>query len=405
MSFKYNGGTFEDFVQTIEDLHVQAGTKGVDEHIQWKPEDIRPDGSVPEEVFLQTRPCEPGKEEETCHEKYVANLKRLDEKFKAQKQLIKAAYKEEELQGQKICDLRLKFQNDCDLLERGFDKTVQEMRSSCDLYDKAKQKFSDQRATAVALLNSWFGPGPKNKIYKILNEVGPKNALKRLVDEFYDEAGTSDFLNTTTIKMSTLIFDPKKIGCAANHMRLLDDLNAPLVRAGQPISDGQLLAHLMSAMDRHAEAKKTYAEAVGLIRLQDIGRADAMRMFARIELSQLNKADLNGERKSKVGAQYAKVKGFAGAAAVQKIKKGKRKREEGSGGGKSDSGGKKPKADSGGGSKATPFCNKCGGPHWRKDCTETVYCSKHKSDHHSDDVCYDQHPEMRPKYHKVGNRK
>lgn len=399
---KFNGEGIEDFMRFEENFHVEAGRRGCDHHFVWKIEDVKADKTVPEEEFLGVRPCPPGQEEAYCLERKQFHVDQLTEKLEAQMEMLAEGFKGQELK-QKEVGLRMKYQDDCSQLERAFDKTVADMRASCDLYERSKKLFLDLRGQAVALLTHWLGPNALNRIYKTLRDVGPKNAWKALVDIYNEEATSSMYLNTVTEKMGRLVFS-KKFGTVADHMKHLDDLNAPLVRVGRPVDDLQLLSYLLNAIDRNKEAKQFYGEGASLILLQNLNRADAVLMLTRIELSHNSRVEASGERKSKVGAQYAKVSGFAGAASVVKSN-GKKRKYEGGSKGERSGGVKVKKEETDSSSKATPFCTKCGGPHYRKNCEKEVYCSVHKCDTHSDGVCWDQHPELKPKFSKVGNRK
>lgn len=394
---KFNGEGVEEFEMFAEEFHVEAAKRGCDHHFRWTDEEVGEDNSVPEEEFVLTRPCPIGQEEATCLANKEANIAELNERRERQLAAINAGFTVAARRAEERTKLIVKCEDELGALNKGFLKTVMEMRSACDLHDKNEKLFLEQRAQAMSLLNQWLGPNPYNKIHNVLVDIGPKNAWKVLVDSYEAEASTDLYLNTVQTKMDTLVFS-KGMGKVADHMAYLDRLNTPFVKLRRPVADGQLMNYLYKAIKRSKDAQHIYGKAIDHIFMAGVTRIPALELLTRVEHEHESKAEINGDRPNTAGAQFAHAKAYAGTASAQQNKK-KRRAEDGG----HSSGGAPAKKTATGSRKK--YCIKCGGPHWKKDCTETVFCKSCNVDTHSEGTCFKLHPELIPaefKKRKVG---
>lgn len=385
---KFNGEGVAEFEEFVYNFHVEANKRGCDQHFTWKTEDVKADKSVPEEEFPYKRVCAAGKEEECAKEKLSEAHLSLDNKYKIQLEDVQAVFVGN-VKLKREYELRSKWQDAKANLELGFDKTVQDLRAAGDLHDRKEKLFTDARAQAVSLLVQWLGPSPFGIIQIRLEKVGPKNAFKKLVDDYEAEAGTNEYLSTVMSRMSNLVFsDSLGGGKVSDHMGFLDKLNNVLVRKGKGINDGQLLNYLMDSIKRNKDALTLYAKGIEHIFLDDKDRKSAIDLLIRIEHAHETEAEMKGKRTNFAGAQFARVQGaFAGTASASKDKSnGKRKSRA------------IEVKESGG---AERECGRCGSKdHLRKECQEEVYCKPCNKHNHSERMCWKQHPEKIPSHFK-----
>jgi Zinc knuckle len=385
---KFNGEGVAEFEEFVYNFHVEANKRGCDQHFTWKTEDVKEDKSVPEEVFPYKRMCAAGKEEECAKEKFNETILILDNKYKIQLDDVQAVFVGN-LLLKKEHELRTKWQDAKANFELGFDKTVQDLRAACDLHDRKEKLFTDARAQAVSLLVQWLGPSPFGIIQIRLEEVGPKNAFKKLVDDYDAEADTNEYLGTVMSRISNLVFSNSLGGGkVSDHMGYLDKLNNVLVRKGKGINDGLLLNYLIASIKRNKDALALYSKGIEHIFLGNQDRRSAIDLLIRIEHAHETEAEMRGNRTNFAGAQFARVQGaFAGTATTSKDKSnGKRKSQVVEG--KEYEG-----ADHG--------CYRCGSSdHLRKDCKEEVYCKPCNLHTHSEKCCWKLHPEKKPSHFK-----
>jgi hypothetical protein len=385
----FNGEGVMNFEEFREALLIKADEKSCGNHFRWKPEEVQLDGSVPEERLLYVRECAPGLEEEFAVARKDALLARLDQVYDLKVEAVEAGYVAGAERRKEIAKLDMKLIDDKELLENGLPKSVSDLRAATALFDKREKEFNDSKAMAVGLLNSWLGPNPLNKVHLKLRDIGPKNAWKMLVDEYTNEANTTLYINTVTAMMQTLVFDHKKK--VEDHMGTLDKWNATLVRNDKGMSSSQLLNYLIDSIRRSKAGMARYTKIIDNIMTWNLPRDQAITMLVSHEHREYNEAQLRGEATNAQGAQFAKVREFAGAAAVQTKK---RKPESGGGGGSR----KSPRGDKGpGGLK----CFRCGGSHLRKDCKEEVFCKPCNKNTHSEACCFKLHPELKEKFDKA----
>ena len=378
-----------DFEELKEALQIKANEKSCGNHFQWRPEDVLPDGSVPEERLFYERECAPGMEEETARARKDAQVARLDEVFALKVAAVEDGYPAVAERRKEMSKLTLKLIDDKELLESGFSKAVSDLRAATALFDKREKEFKDSRAMAVGLLNSWLGPNPLNKIHLKMRDVGPKNAWKMLVDEYANEANTTLHATTMTAMMQNFVFDVKKK--VEEQMGILDKWNATLVRFNQGMTPAQLLNYLVNSIRRNKTAFQRYEKVIENILTWNLDREAAMNMLVSSEHRLHNEAQLRGEVTNVQGAQFATARGaFAGAAGAETKK---RKPSDSGGGGGSR---KSPRGSKSG----TLKCYRCGGPHSRKDCTENVFCKPCNVNTHSEACCWNTHPELKEKYEK-----
>lgn len=397
--WKFNLEGVIEFEGFSESLFVEAAKLGCDQHFRWKEEDVNStDKSVPEEEFPHKRQCEPGQEEAYARIQKDAKLVRLKDKYDTQRRRAVKVYTGTKLKEKKA-DLLNDYEDKKEELESGLEKSINDVKAACDLFDRKEKLFKDSKAQALALLNRWCGPSARSIIYHALNEGKPKNAWKMLVDYYDTESDTDIFLNSVVTMMSTLKFG-KKLGKVVDHMAFLEKLNTSLLRRGRPIHDGQLLQYLIEAMRRNTEAMKLYGPAIDNIFMENKTKKQAMELFIRIEHAKDAEAEIKGEKTNSAGAQFATVKAFAGTASARNDKK--RKREQGA---------EKPdgasKGSGGAGRKKVKVkCFRCGGDHMRRGCTVDVHCGTCDVDTHADCVCWKAHPELMPDFgkKKVGKR-
>lgn len=382
----FNGEGVMNFEEFREALLIKADEKSCGQHFRWNPEDVLPDGSVPEERLLYERECARGMEEEFARATKDAQIARLDEVFQRKVEAVEDGYNAGAERRKEIAKLSLKLIDDREAYENGFQKAVSDLRAATALFDKREKEFNDSRAMAIGLLNSWLGPNPLNKVHLRLRDVGPKNAWKILVDEYTNEANTTLYINTVTAMMQNLMFDPKlKV---EDHMGMLDKWNATLVRNGQGMNDSQLLNYLINCIRRSTKALPKYEKVIDNILNWNLTREAAMTMLVSSEHRQYNEAQLRGEVTNVQGAQFATVRAFAGAASASSQKR-KADGEGGHGNSKSPRGAK---------NSGSLKCYRCGGPHARKDCTEKVFCKPCNVDTHSEGCCWKTHPELKKKF-------
>jgi len=324
---KFNGEGVSDFDLFAEKLQQEAAKRGCENHFQWKEDEINTHGNVPEEVFLFTRKCAIGEEDDYAEQVKEAKIETLKETFETQLARLTELYKKDELKYKKA-DLETKLENDINVIENGFEDAVDKVKAACDLFDKKEKLFKETLAGAINLLNTWLGPNPRNRIWVTLRDHGPKNAWKQLVDGYNDESQTSEYLNNVTTKMSRLQFS-KDLGKVGDHMAWLDRQNEALVRRGRPISDGELLRYLIDAIKRDKDATEMFKDEIKHMYMDNLDRAASMALLIRTENSAAQDAEMNGRRTNSAGAKFAKVQGaFAGTAVSQKSGT-KRKREGG----------------------------------------------------------------------------
>jgi hypothetical protein len=407
---KFNGEGVVDFELFSLEFKDEANKRGCGNHFIWKPEDVNDDGTVPEETFLHNRPCPPGQEQAFALTKKGERIAAIEKAHKRQVRVLKQTYPAGEVLRKKIAEQKNNLIENISKQEIGFEKTFYELCAACDAYDKQEKLFNDTRAQAVSVLKQWLGPNPMNQIYNVLNELGPKNAWKRLVDSYDSEAQTSIYLNSVSTMMNNLKFS-KTLGSGkvVDHMAYLDRLNSTLVRKGRGKSDGELMQHLVSAIQRSKEAMDLYGSALQSIFNENKQRTAAIDLLTRVEHERDAIAQMNGERKNSAGAQFAKVQGaFAGTASTsrdheKKGRRGKKRKHNGGGDnkGKKNSISAESQSSSGGG--ATPAnkkkkreCTRCGGDHLRPDCEEEVFCTPCNSNTHSEGMCWKKHPEKNP---------
>lgn len=392
----FNGEGVAEFDEFCDKFHVEADKRGCDQHFKWEAKEVSGvDNTVPEEVFPYIRPCAAGREEEFALEKKEAKLTALEVKFLRQVKRTKKLFKGKDLGKEKrkaVAALLTKLEDDKAAIENGFDKTVHDLKSACDLHDRKEKLFMDARAQAIALLHQMLGDHPMSMIYLILKHVGPKNAWKRLVDIFDLESQTDLYLSSVTTKMGALVFS-RKLGKVSDHIAFLDKLNSALVRRGRPISDGQLMNYLIEAIRRDKDALALYGEGIRSIFMENKPRHVAIALLTRIEHADEVNAEVMGKKINSAGAQFACVQGaFAGTASTSKGKSnGKRKSRVVEG------------KESGG---ADRECSRCGSKdHLRRNCEEEVYCKPCNVHTHSEKCCWKLHPEKIPpnfKRFKVG---
>ena len=393
----FDGEGIVDFEEFEETFLIEADKRGAGVHFRWKTEEIRADGSVPEEEFPFTRLCEPGQEEAYVLLKKNEKIAALEAKFKEQVEIIRKSFTTVKARG-KEADLCIKLSDEKHALESGFDKAVNDLRAACDAFDKREKLFLDTRAQAVSLLTHWLGPNPMNKVYTVLSEVGPKNAWKKLKDSYESEALSRAHRKSVIARMARLKFS-SKMGKVVDHMAYLDKLNRSLIRANQGQTDDQLVDYLLDSIERSKEAMSLYGSAIDYIENANLNRTDAVALLTRIEHSKDAQAEIRGLRQSSHGAQFATARGeYAGTASARRDKKGKKDKKRKAGEDKSGGEGKKQ--------KTSLECSRCGGDHFRRNCKEVVFCQPCNTDTHDGKMCWKTHPEKAPKFfkRKVGKR-
>ena len=379
---KFDGGGPVEFNVFLEAFLIEADKRKCKRHFVWKESDIKEDKTVPEEEFVEVRICPLGKEEEHALAIKEEKITRLKKKFKRQYKRISEAFKGKERKKEQT-RLANKVEDDIESVNGAFEKSVNDVKSAGDQFDKREREFKEDRATAVALLRSWLGSRPLNIIYEALNKLGPKNALKALKDEYVNPTLINHYLNSITTKMSNLKFT-KDMGLAKDHMAWLDKENEILLSHGRGLNDGQLMNYLIKAIDRNKEAKALYSDAITNAKYSKSDREETMEMFKIAEDERDLDAEVKGQKVNYAGAKFVT---FAGSATVGR--KGK-KRSASSEESKSETQAKKGK----------PFCTRCGGDHYRHSCKEEVYCKPCETDQHGGNVCWKTHPEHAPAWLK-----
>lgn len=371
---------------------MKAAEKGCKQHLEWSPEDVLEDGSVPEEVFLYERECAHGMEEQVATARMESQIASLDEVHLQKVAIIEAAGYLAAERRREVAKLELDLVSEKAKLRNGLYKAVNDLRTATALFDKREKDFKDARAAAVALLMFWLGPTPLAKVQPTLETVGPKNAWKMIIDQFANQSKTSSHIDSVFLKMQNLVF-AKANGKVEDHMAMLDKWNATLVRQGKGMDDAILLNYLMSAIRRNKQVLPLYEAALEDIFRRDLKRKEAMEILVRVEQRHYNEQELKGEVANAQGAQFAKAREYAGAAGAST---GKKRKFESHGGDKSSKDRK-----SGGGL----FCFRCGGPHLLDDCDAKVFCKPCNTDKHCGKTCFKSHPEIREKWIKFKREK
>ncbi len=386
----FNGGSLVEWIICRNAILLEADRQNCRYQLVCENDDVV-DGAVMEAVFTGQRLCVKGQEQEFVDQSIDRQIEGVRQAAGAKRQRIEdlnygAGIANVLLKSKDLNAVTDKEADDVIKLEQSKLKLILDTQAAGNRYDLELRQFDGDRARAITLLHKHLGPNPRNIIATELAEQRPRAAWRKLLAVYANDASSAAHLNTTFNLMSNMQFD-KKFGDVEEHMGMLDRLNETLEAAGRGQTNGELLGHLIRAIERSADGimYKTVLDVwSSLGKIKDEDRDPLLSALRTVEQKAKSAEALKGKR-TIAGAKFSQADvAFAGAA-VEGKKKTTRRRPKSK---------TEQAAVSVGKSEFT--CNKCGKPgHKAKDCPAKV-CVFCKKLGHLEEACWKKYPSKRP---------